>query len=241
MIRADTKETDRSNRRYIAASMEAPLLERQQEADLARAWLRDRDEAALHEIIESHARLVVRIAVGFRGRAVVDDGSVGAHDGDPVDRHRIGKKHALEVLPTVPLGEMQPLSAMGNLDDGAPHPSECRSCGEIERSTHVAAEPDQRVSIAEHVVADFGAEPQAALGRGENLDCFADVRVDIRRTPEREHLPVEVERHAEHNGEGDDERNHRPRSPRPEKGRLIAHRDHAQCRRKMGARMLLEL
>ena len=82
MIRADTKETDRSNRRYIAASMEAPLLERQQEADLARAWLRDRDEAALHEIIESHARLVVRIAVGFRGSGLplgdlVQEGNIG--------------------------------------------------------------------------------------------------------------------------------------------------------------------
>lgn len=58
---------DRQDRRYIAAAMEAPLLERAHEADLARRWRDKRDEKALHEIIEAHIRLVIRIAGKFRG------------------------------------------------------------------------------------------------------------------------------------------------------------------------------
>jgi len=74
--------TDRSDRRYIAATMQAPLLEREEEANLARRWLNDRDEHALHRLIEAHARLVVRIAVGFRGSGLpvadlVQEGNIG--------------------------------------------------------------------------------------------------------------------------------------------------------------------
>ena len=82
MPAASSAATDRSNRRYIAASMEAPLLERDHEADLARSWIGERDEAALHELIEAHARLVVRIAAGFKGSGLplgdlVQEGNVG--------------------------------------------------------------------------------------------------------------------------------------------------------------------
>ena len=66
MSQISTAATERSNRRYISATMEAPLLERDHEADMARRWLTEHDTAALHELIESHARLVVRIAAGFR-------------------------------------------------------------------------------------------------------------------------------------------------------------------------------
>lgn len=71
-----------SDRSYIAASMKAPLLERKYEQDLARRWLDDRDESALHEIIEAHARLVVKIAMGFRASGLplgdlVQEGNVG--------------------------------------------------------------------------------------------------------------------------------------------------------------------
>lgn len=71
-----------SDRSYIAASMKAPLLEREYEKDLARRWLDDRDESALHEIIEAHARLVVKIAMGFRASGLplgdlVQEGNVG--------------------------------------------------------------------------------------------------------------------------------------------------------------------
>jgi RNA polymerase sigma-32 factor len=62
--------------------MEAPLLEREHEANLARRWLEKRDESALHEIIEAHARLVVRIASGFRSSGLpladlIQEGNIG--------------------------------------------------------------------------------------------------------------------------------------------------------------------
>jgi RNA polymerase sigma-32 factor len=58
---------DKNDRRYIAQAMDTPLLEREYEADLARRWRDDQDAAALHEIIEAHIRLVVRIASKFKG------------------------------------------------------------------------------------------------------------------------------------------------------------------------------
>ncbi|MGE0734990.1 MAG: RNA polymerase factor sigma-32 [Alphaproteobacteria bacterium] len=75
-------ETERSNRRYIATTMRAPLLERGHEAKLARRWLKKRDSAALHELIESHGRLVVRIASGFRSSGLpladlIQEGNIG--------------------------------------------------------------------------------------------------------------------------------------------------------------------
>lgn len=74
--------TDRSDRRYIAAAMEAPLLERDHEAELARRWLEDHDQTALHEIITAHVRLVVRIASRFRGYGLpvsdlIQEGNIG--------------------------------------------------------------------------------------------------------------------------------------------------------------------
>jgi RNA polymerase sigma-32 factor len=82
MSQISTAATERSNRRYISATMQAPLLERDHEADVARRWLTDHDEAALHELIESHARLVVRIAAGFRSSGLpladlVQEGNIG--------------------------------------------------------------------------------------------------------------------------------------------------------------------
>jgi RNA polymerase sigma-32 factor len=82
MATSNSARTGQSDRRYIAATMRAPLLEREVEADLARRWLKDRDEAALHELIEAHGRLVVRIAVGFKGSGLpvadlVQEGNIG--------------------------------------------------------------------------------------------------------------------------------------------------------------------
>jgi RNA polymerase sigma-32 factor len=85
MASINRTQTDRSDRRYIAAAMQAPLLERQVEVDLARRWLEDRDESALHGLVEAHARLVVRIAAGFRGSGLpmadlVQEGNIGLMD-----------------------------------------------------------------------------------------------------------------------------------------------------------------
>ena len=58
---------ERSDRRYISTVMDAPLLEREHEAELARRWRGKADKKALDILITSHVRLVVRIASRFRG------------------------------------------------------------------------------------------------------------------------------------------------------------------------------
>ena len=58
---------DKNDRRYISAAMDAPMLEREYEVELARRWRDEEDADALHEIIEAHIRLVVRIASKFKG------------------------------------------------------------------------------------------------------------------------------------------------------------------------------
>lgn len=58
---------DRNDRRYISAAMDAPMLERQYESNLGRRWRDDQDSDALHELIEAHIRLVVRIASKYKG------------------------------------------------------------------------------------------------------------------------------------------------------------------------------
>ena len=67
MAVANGNYPDKNDRRYISAAMDAPLLEREYEVQLARRWREDEDADALHEIIEAHIRLVVRIASKFKG------------------------------------------------------------------------------------------------------------------------------------------------------------------------------
>jgi RNA polymerase sigma-32 factor len=79
---ANTKETERSDRRYIAAAMDAPYLERGYEQNLGRLWRDKKDERALNELIESHTRLVVRIASRYRSSTIargdlVQEGNIG--------------------------------------------------------------------------------------------------------------------------------------------------------------------
>jgi len=73
---------DRSDRRYISAAMDAPILEREYEANLARRWRDDDDDDALHQLINAHVRLVVKIASRFRGYGLpiadlIQEGSIG--------------------------------------------------------------------------------------------------------------------------------------------------------------------
>lgn len=73
---------ERGNRRYAAAVMQAPILEREHEFDLARRWRDAGDEDALHELIEAYARFVLRIAWKFRGYGLpvgdlVQEGNIG--------------------------------------------------------------------------------------------------------------------------------------------------------------------
>jgi RNA polymerase sigma-32 factor len=71
-----------NDRKFIAAAMRTPLLEREHEADLGRRWRDKQDHAALDELITSHMRLVIRIAAGFRGYGLplpdlIQEGNVG--------------------------------------------------------------------------------------------------------------------------------------------------------------------
>ena len=73
---------ERGNRRYIAATMDAPFLERDDEFDLARRWREEQDVDALHQLINAYARFVVRIASGFRGYGLpigdlMQEGNIG--------------------------------------------------------------------------------------------------------------------------------------------------------------------
>jgi len=71
-----------NDRRYIATAMKAPMLERKYEADLGRRLRDEEDKGALHELVNSHIRLVVRIAAGFRGYGLpladlIQEGNIG--------------------------------------------------------------------------------------------------------------------------------------------------------------------
>lgn len=82
MSYAKADPVDQASRRYIAATMEAPFLEREHEFDLARRWREDGDAAALRELVASYARFAVRIASRFRGYGLplgdlVQEGNVG--------------------------------------------------------------------------------------------------------------------------------------------------------------------
>ena len=77
---------DQGSRRYIAATMDAPFLERDDEFDLARRWRDDGDADAMQDLVLAYARFVVRIAAGFRGYGLpmgdlVQEGNVGLMQG----------------------------------------------------------------------------------------------------------------------------------------------------------------
>lgn len=62
----DDAQTRTNNAVFIRGAMQAPLLERDHEFELARAWREQGDEKALHHLIKAYARLVVAIATRFR-------------------------------------------------------------------------------------------------------------------------------------------------------------------------------
>lgn len=82
MAHIDDPTTKRANLAFIRSSMQAPLLSRDHEFELARRWRDQRDEAALHELTLKHTRLVVAIASRFRNYGLplgdlVQEGNVG--------------------------------------------------------------------------------------------------------------------------------------------------------------------
>ena len=82
MSHIDDPATQRANLAFIRSSMQAPLLSRDHEFELARRWRDKLDEAALHELILSYTRLVIATAGRFRNYGLpigdlVQEGNVG--------------------------------------------------------------------------------------------------------------------------------------------------------------------
>lgn len=88
MAYIDDPQTQKANMDYIKQSMDAPLLEKEHELDLARRWKEDEDERALHELVESYTRLVISIASRFR--------NYGLPMGDLIQEGNIGLMQAAE-------------------------------------------------------------------------------------------------------------------------------------------------
>ncbi|MBM3492258.1 MAG: RNA polymerase factor sigma-32 [Alphaproteobacteria bacterium] len=82
MACVDTQETLKANRRFIRTAMRAPVLSREREVELARAWRVQQNEGALHELITSYMRLVIAIAGRYRHYGlpmgdIVQEGNIG--------------------------------------------------------------------------------------------------------------------------------------------------------------------
>ena len=82
MAHIDDPQTQKANLDFIRNSMDAPMLEKDHELDLARRWREHQDEKALHELVKSYTRLVVSIASKFRNYGLpmgdlIQEGNVG--------------------------------------------------------------------------------------------------------------------------------------------------------------------
>jgi len=68
--------------RYLAQIHQYPMLEKDEEYQLATAWKDQGDVKAAHKLVTSHMRLVAKIAMGYRGYGLptadlISEGSVG--------------------------------------------------------------------------------------------------------------------------------------------------------------------
>jgi RNA polymerase sigma-32 factor len=68
--------------RYLAEIRKFPMLERDEEFMLAKAWAEHKDSDAAEKLVTSHLRLVAKIAMGYRGYGlpigeVISEGNVG--------------------------------------------------------------------------------------------------------------------------------------------------------------------
>lgn len=82
MAHIDDPQTQKANLAYIKASMDAPLLEKEHELNLARRWRDHKDEKALHELVTAYARLVISAAVKFKHYGLpvgdlIQEGNIG--------------------------------------------------------------------------------------------------------------------------------------------------------------------
>jgi RNA polymerase sigma-32 factor len=68
--------------RYLEEIRRFPMLEPQEEFVLAKSWREHGDRTAAHKLVTSHLRLVVKVAMGYRGYGlpiseVISEGNVG--------------------------------------------------------------------------------------------------------------------------------------------------------------------
>ncbi len=71
-----------SLRRYLAEIRKFPMLSKDEEFQLAKAWKDKSDTKSAHKMVTSHLRLVAKIAMGYRGYGlpmgeVISEGNVG--------------------------------------------------------------------------------------------------------------------------------------------------------------------
>src|SRR5260370_30044031 len=80
---ADQRVTAQSGlTRYIEEIRRVPMLEPHEEYMLAKRWREHDDLEAVHKLVNSHLRLVIRIATGYRGYGLpiselISEGNVG--------------------------------------------------------------------------------------------------------------------------------------------------------------------
>lgn len=77
-----TLSSDAGLSQYLQEVRKFPMLEKQEEYTLAKAWREHGDRDAAHKLVTSHLRLVAKIAMGYRGyglpvNEVISEGNVG--------------------------------------------------------------------------------------------------------------------------------------------------------------------
>ena len=82
MALVELEEIQKANQRFVKSAMKLPLLALEDEQELARRWVEERDEKALHTLTSAHMRLVVSMASKFKnyGLAMTDliqEGNIG--------------------------------------------------------------------------------------------------------------------------------------------------------------------
>ena len=68
--------------KFLSEIRKFPILSSDQEMNLANKWVNSKDTEAAHKLVNSHLRLVVKIAMGFRGYGIplnelISEGNVG--------------------------------------------------------------------------------------------------------------------------------------------------------------------
>lgn len=83
---AEDNETKQANKRYIKHAMGEPLLEKDREQTLAKAWRENGDETALHKLVKPYARLAISMAFKYK--------SYGLPMGDLIQEANVGLMQA---------------------------------------------------------------------------------------------------------------------------------------------------